>query len=116
VGATVSPRRSPFVAHATGASYGLLDSVPGEAAHVAALALDAAGLASSFGCVDLLQADDGWVVIEVGTDGLHNYVDREVPEPLATELDQRIAEAFWALMDQPPPWGSRWHRRPAKPC
>ena len=51
--------------------------------------------------------------IEVGTDGLYNYVDREVPEPLATELERRIAETFWATVDGPPPWGSTWHRRPS---
>ncbi len=105
-------RRSPFGAHATGASYGLLDTIPDEAARAAIAALDAAGLTSSFGCADLLHSDTGWVVIEVGTDGLYNYVDREVPEPLATELDRRIAEAFWALVDRPPPWGPDWHRRP----
>jgi len=105
-------RRSPFVAHATGASYHLLPAVPDEAAIAAHAALTASGLDHAFGCVDLLQSADGWVVLEVGTDGLHNYVDRAVPEPLATELDRRIAEAFWATLDRSPPWGATWHPRP----
>jgi hypothetical protein len=107
-----SARRSPFVAHATGASYGLLDDTPVQAARSASAALEAVGLDSSFGCVDLLRADDEWLVIEVGTDGLYNYVDRAVPEPLATELDRQVAQAFWERLGEQPPWGSTWRRRP----
>ena len=99
-----SARRSPFVAHATGARYELAGEAPREATVAAERALDAAGLSGSFGCVDLLPAPQGWLVIEVGTDGYYNHVDREVPEPLATELDRRIAVAFWKWI------GVTWHR------
>jgi hypothetical protein len=36
------------------------------------------------------------VVLEVGTDGLYNHVDRELNNPkLEAELLERIAAAFW---------------------
>jgi hypothetical protein len=36
------------------------------------------------------------VVLEVGTDGLYNHVDRELNIPrLEAELMERIAAAFW---------------------
>lgn len=104
-----SARRSPFVAHATGARYDLVDDPPREAVTAAERALDAAGLAGSFGCVDLLPSPQGWLVIEVGTDGYYNHVDREVPEPLATDLDRCIAVAFWEWIGDEPPWGATWH-------
>jgi glutathione synthase/RimK-type ligase-like ATP-grasp enzyme len=110
-----SSRRSPFVAHATGASYELKGQPPARAADVARQALTAAGLSESFGCVDLLRSGPDWLVIEVGTDGFYNYVDREVPEPLATELDRQIAIAVWAWIGEPHPWGATWHRRWTSP-
>jgi hypothetical protein len=60
-------------------------------------ALKATGLWNTFGCVDLLQRPTGaWVVLEVGTDGLANHVDREIGDPdLETEMNQRTAESFW---------------------
>ena len=39
-----------------------------------------------------------------------NHVDREVGEPFATELDRKLAEAFWAGLG-PAPWGSDWRYR-----
>lgn len=106
-----SAQRSPFVAHATGASYEVLGEAPHDAAATAQRALDVAGLSRSFGCVDLLPSPQGWLVIEVGTDGLYNHVDRDVPEPLATEIDRRIAIAFWHWIGAEPPWGTQWRRR-----
>ncbi len=104
----------PWVAHATGARYTLLDVAPAEAEAAAAAALDAVGLLSRFGCADLLHGPNGWVVLEVGTDGVYNYVDREVPEPLRTNLDKAMAQSFWAWLDEPAPWEpGQWHPRPA---
>ena len=101
---------SPWVAHATGAAYSHLGPAPADAVAAARAALGACGLLSSFGCVDLLDGPDGWLVLEVGTDGLVNHVDREVGEPFATELDRKLAEAFWAGLG-PAPWGSDWRYR-----
>lgn len=90
-------RSSPWVAHARGARYVRLNEMPGGALQAAGRALLAAGLGNSFGCVDLLQKPTGeWVVLEVGTDGLYNHVDRDLgDEELERELDQRVADAFW---------------------
>jgi glutathione synthase/RimK-type ligase-like ATP-grasp enzyme len=90
-------RSSPWVAHARGARYVRLNEMPGEALQAARRAVLAAGLGNSFGCVDLLQKPRGeWVVLEVGTDGLYNHVDRDLgDEQLERELDQRLADAFW---------------------
>jgi hypothetical protein len=102
-------RRSPWVAHATGAEYSVLGAAPAEAIDVARPALQASGLWGSFGCVDLLDSPRGWLALEVGTDGMNNYVDRDVPEPLRAEIDQRIAEAFYTRTGMPVPWGdSSW--------
>lgn len=101
---------SPWVAHATGASYIQLGHAPIEAVDAARAALASCDLLTSFGCVDLLAGPDGWLVLEVGTDGIAGHVDRDVGEPLATEIDRRLAEAFWALIG-PPPWGETWHYR-----
>jgi glutathione synthase/RimK-type ligase-like ATP-grasp enzyme len=88
---------SPWVAHARGARYVRLQDPP-EAALVAARgALLATGLYETFGCVDLLCRPSGeWVVLEVGTDGLFNHVDRELDNSeLEAELLRRISRAFW---------------------
>ena len=91
----------------------MLDEAPHDAATTAQRALDVAGLSESFGCVDLLPSPRGWLVIEVGTDGYYNHVDRNVPEPLATEIDRRIATAFWNWIGGEPPWGTHWRPRAA---
>lgn len=102
---------SPWVAHATGAGYTQLGQPPVEAVDAARGALTSCDLLISFGCVDLLSGPDGWLVLEVGTDGMAGHVDRAVGDRLATEIDRRLAEAFWALIG-PSPWGETWHRRP----
>lgn len=91
-------RTSPWVAHARGARYEPVGDAPAEAADAARAALAATGLLDSFGCVDLLRRPTGeWVVLEVGTDGLFNHVDRDLGLPaLEAELDRRVAAAFWA--------------------
>ena len=104
---------SPWVAHARGARYARPEGPPAEAEALTREALTACGLWGSFGCVDLLRTDAGrWLVLEVGTDGVFNHVDRSLDLPdVETELSQRLAEAFWA--DNPTkPWGSgSWKTR-----
>jgi hypothetical protein len=97
---------SPWVAHARGARYETAGEAPAEAERQARAAWKATGLLGSFGCVDLLPDGEEWLVLEVGTDGLHGYVDRDVALPaLAEEIDCRLAEAFWAEAVVKP-WGS----------
>jgi glutathione synthase/RimK-type ligase-like ATP-grasp enzyme len=88
---------SPWVAHARGARYVRLNDPPAGALEAARRALVATGLWDSFGCVDLLRKPTGeWVVLEVGTDGLFNHVDRDLGDhEFERELQQRIADAFW---------------------
>ncbi|HEY1662499.1 MAG TPA: hypothetical protein VGI03_08780 [Verrucomicrobiae bacterium] len=90
---------SPWVAHARGARYVRLADPPAEALQAARHALVATGLWDSFGCADLLRKPTGeWVVLEVGTDGLFNHVDRDLGDPqFERELSQRVANAFWKV-------------------
>jgi len=48
-------------------------------------------------CADLLRRPSGeWVVLEVGTDGVFNHVDRDLGDAeLEKELCERVAGAFW---------------------
>lgn len=87
---------SPWVAHARGARYGRCGEAPDEAREVGERAMRAAGVFDSFGCADLLRTPAGrWLALEVGTDGLHNHVDRELDDPeLEAEIARRIAAAF----------------------
>jgi glutathione synthase/RimK-type ligase-like ATP-grasp enzyme len=98
---------SPWVAHARGARYVDAGSAPPDAVEQAQAALEATGLLSSFGCVDLLRDGRGcWLVLEVGTDGLFNHVDRDLGLPeMEREIDRRLAQAFWDPIGAPP-WGS----------
>jgi hypothetical protein len=88
----------PWVAHAKGAVYEVLDSPPTEVVDLATKAFQITNLYNSFGCVDLMQDRNGnWLVLEVGTDGIFNYVDRAVSNKnLEREIDEQLAEAFWA--------------------
>jgi hypothetical protein len=92
-----SAKTSSWVAHAQGARYVILNDPPSESLVVARNALEASGLLNSFGCVDLLLRPTGeWLVLEVGTDGLFNHVDRDLGDPdLEHEIDERITRAFW---------------------
>lgn len=94
-------RASPWVAHVRGARYAAAGQAPAEAEVQARTALAATGLLSSFGCVDLLRSPDGqWLVLEVGTDGLFNHVDRDLGLPdIEAEINTRLAAAFWAWID-----------------
>jgi hypothetical protein len=81
--------------------------------------LQATGLLSSFGCVDLLRRPSGeWVVLEVGTDGMFNHVDRDLGLPeVEQDLQRRVAEAFWARLGSWRPWGSGgWRPRQVVPA
>lgn len=97
-------RSSPWVAHIQGARYAAAGPTPAEAEAQARAALEATGLLDSFGCVDLLQsADRRWLVLEVGTDGLFNHVDRNLGLPeIEREVDARLARAFHAWLETRP--------------
>jgi hypothetical protein len=105
---------SPWVAHARGARYADAGKAPAAATAAAWAALEAVGLDDSFGCVDLLRRPGGeWVVLEVGTDGMFNYVDRDLGLPtVESELQSRVAEAFWSRLGNWRPWGAKgWSPR-----
>ena len=93
---------SPWVAHARGARYVRLGQAPSEAFAAAQCALTATKLWDSFGCVDMLQKPTGdWVVLEVGTDGLFNHVDRSFDdEDFLKDLNQHIARSFLAAAER----------------
>lgn len=103
---------SPWVAHARGARYVHLGDPPKEAVQAAVSALDISGLRTSFGVVDLIRNGNTWLVLEIGTDGVANHVDRDFDNlTLNDELDERLAVAFWKGF--PFPWQKQWQRRPA---
>lgn len=95
---TSQDNRFPWVAHANGAIYERLGNPPEEVRELATKALQATDLYNSFGCVDLLQDNnDDWLVLEVGTDGIFNHVDRNIGIPsLEAEIERRIATAFFS--------------------
>jgi glutathione synthase/RimK-type ligase-like ATP-grasp enzyme len=103
----------PWVAHARGARYVVLDEAPKDAVETARAALAATDLLDSFGCADLVHDGERWLALEVGTDGACGHVDRDVGDAaLAHELDRRFAEAFWTWAAATPPWGARgWAAR-----
>ncbi len=86
---------SPWVNHARGAVYEYLGAPPPRAIETAAKAFDATSLTGSFGCADLIQSPTGeWLVLEVGSDGLFNHVDRDLNSPdLEIELNNQLHRA-----------------------
>lgn len=102
-------RSSPWVAHVRGARYEREEGPPEQAIAVAHATLSSVELLSSFGCVDLIPSTDGdWLVLEVGTDGMFNHVDRDINDAdLEKEIQKRITEAFWKPIGTPP-----WHPNP----
>lgn len=90
---------SPWVAHAQGAVYEILGTPPQQVEILATKALKATHLFESFGCVDLLLDNNGnWLVLEVGTDGIFNYVDRNIDNPnLEAEIERKITDAFFKV-------------------
>lgn len=107
--------KNPWVAHAQGAIYEYGESPDKEAVEVATKALISTGLYYSFGIVDLLKSQDKkWYALEVGTDGIYNYVDRDIEnETLINEINERLAKAFWKRIGSPP-WGRNWKYRNQK--
>lgn len=102
-------KAGPWVSHAKGARYEPAGPLPEEARQVAEKALKATGLFESFGCVDFIESDAGWLALEVGTDGVFNHVDRDFSDQsLEDEINWRIAEAFWKSIGAAPwapgPW------------
>ena len=93
---------SPWVAHARGARYEDAGEPPADAMLVAKQALEASGLASNFGCVDLVHDDArGWLALEVGTDGGHSYVDRDIDnKALENQLFDRLSIAISQFASQ----------------
>jgi hypothetical protein len=74
-----------FVAHALGARYHHDDPVDEYGLAIAENAVVVAGFRWGFCVVDLLRDDAGnWLVLELGSDGIHNLVDRDYDNP---ELD-----------------------------
>lgn len=100
----VSGKPSPWVAHARGAKYVKLNTAPKKALKAAKSALVATGLWNSFGCVDLLcKPTEEWVVLEVGTDGLFNHVDRDIGDSIfERHIEEQIAADFWRAANQAP--------------
>lgn len=103
---------SPWVSHANGARYSYEENSNKEAIKVAKTALIATGLYDSFGVVDLVEDISGnWYALEVGTDGIYNYVDRDIDNNiLSDEINERLAIAFWKRVGSPP-WGKTWKYR-----
>lgn len=86
----------PWVSHARGGRYEPAGTAPAAALEAARSALSATGLLGSFGCADLMRDLDGrWLVLEVGTDGVFNHVDRDIADDaFLSDLHARIAAAF----------------------
>ena len=89
--------KNPWVAHARGAIYEILEEIPDRAIEIATKTLQVTHLFNSFGCVDLIRDNNGnWLVLEVGTDGIFNHVDRNIGDAnLERELAENIKRAFW---------------------
>lgn len=106
-------KKSQWVAHARGARYVEAGSPPRLALIEAKKPLEATNLLPSFGSVDLMTDIDGsWVVLEVGTDGVFNYVDRELDNSdWELEVDRRLAESFWSSFDKKPWVYGAWRPR-----
>lgn len=93
-----SAKRQPWVAHAQGAVYEVLNEVVDEVIEIAIKTFQATYLYDSFGCADLIKDSNGnWLVLEVGTDGIFNHVDRHTGNPsLEKKIHQNIARAFYS--------------------
>lgn len=101
--------KTPWVSHANGAKYVYGEKPNSKVIEIAKQALIATNLYQSFGIVDLIKDCAGeWYVLEVGTDGIYNYVDRDLEnDSLLHELNERLAKAFWKKIGIPP-WGKTW--------
>lgn len=104
--------KTPWVSHANGAKYVYGEKPDRKVMEIAKSALLATNLHQSFGVVDLIKDCTGdWYVLEVGTDGIYNYVDRDIEnDSLLYEMNERLAKAFWKRIGIPP-WGNTWKYR-----
>ncbi len=93
-----SVTKQAWVAHAQGAVYEVFDDIPEQIIDIATRTFKATCLFDSFGCADFIQNNDGnWLVLEVGTDGIFNHVDRNIDNAnLEQEILEKIAVAFWS--------------------
>jgi glutathione synthase/RimK-type ligase-like ATP-grasp enzyme len=91
-----SDSKSVLVAHALGARYFFDDPVDADGVRIAESAVRAVALENGFCVVDMLKDDqDRWYVLEVGSDGIHNIVDRDYGNDGFDEvLQARIGEHF----------------------
>jgi len=85
-----------LVAHAQGAKYSFDESVDALGIKMGLQAINSVGLGKSFGVVDLVKDIHGnWLVLEIGTDGIYNIVDRDYSnEQFDALLHSKIAESF----------------------
>ena len=85
-----------LIAHALGARYHFDEVVDGEGCRIALLAARAGGFQDSFCVVDLLRDREGrWLVLELGTDGIFNLVDRDfADESFSRLLHGELAASF----------------------
>lgn len=95
---------SPWVARAQGAVYDLPHTSIFPPVELAKSVFLKTQLLNSFGCVDLIRRESGeWLVLEIGTDGLFNYVDRSLGIPdVENTVKTKITQAFdkyllWSL-------------------
>jgi len=91
-----SVKKQAWVAHAQGAVYEVFADIPEPIIDIATKTFKATSLFNSFGCADFIQDNDGsWLVLEVGTDGIFNHVDRNIDNPsLEEEILENISVAF----------------------
>jgi glutathione synthase/RimK-type ligase-like ATP-grasp enzyme len=87
---------SPWVSYSQGAEVEFFATPPQRVIPEVVRALKATGLQESFGAVDMIQSQEGrWLVLEVNTDGVFNYVERNVPSlELKGLLDHSVAQSF----------------------
>ena len=87
---------SPWVSYSLGAEVEFFENPPQEVIPEVGRALEATGLQHSFGAVDILRSSEGrWLVLEVNTDGIFSYVERQVPaQALREQLDHYVAQSF----------------------
>ena len=91
-------KKQPWVAHAQGAIYEVLNKATDKVIEIATKTFQATYLYGSFGCADFIQDNNGnWLVLEVGTDGIFNHVDRNIGNSsLEQEINHNIARAFYS--------------------
>lgn len=87
---------TPWVAVAQGAKAKMAGNLPKEVEKIAQKAFQAVGLYDNFGGCDFIKNPDGrWMVLEVNTDGIYNFIPRQIEmKVLEDELNKRLKEAI----------------------